>query len=271
MLPNQNWNQFMTSSFWPFDYVWIWTERFLPDSKAWEIVVHVISTSVITQVGLRSYPTGSYAPEYNEPFILWVWPTGLHHLVIQTNQSFASCFGSGKTFFPYYWHSYLAISGGYYNIYRIPLSMVHWQWMHYHKLGRDDRCTWFLRFSFWSKFIQNLQATQTGKKTGRPLVAISTMVSTLDTTVCGSSSNSTIPQRSVVLTMVHLWREVIPSACMEALMQHFQAAGFSEAVSRLAQHLGEPQQITWTTTDGFASLTGLQNKKMICLVPQLLR
>ena len=32
----------------------------------------------------------------------------------------------------------------------------------------------------------------------------------------------------------HLGREVIPSARMEALMQHFQAAGFSEEISSLA-------------------------------------
>ena len=29
-------------------------------------------------------------------------------------------------------------------------------------------------------------------------------------------------------------RQVVPSACMEALMQHFQAAGFSKEVPRLA-------------------------------------
>ena len=63
-----------------------------------------------------------------------------------------------------------------------------------------------------------------------PLVAVPTMVSTLNSTVCGSPSHFTIASRSVASTRIHLR----PSARMEALMQHFQAAEFSEAVFRLA-------------------------------------
>ena len=61
------------------------------------------------------------------------------------------------------------------------------------------------------------------------------MVLTLIMTVCvcGSPSHSTILLSSVVSARVHLGREVVPFACM-ALLQHLQAAGFSEEVSRLA-------------------------------------
>ena len=35
-------------------------------------------------------------------------------------------------------------------------------------------------------------------------------------------------------SMLYIKRQVIPSACMEALMQHYQAAGFSREVSKFA-------------------------------------
>ena len=57
--------------------------------------------------------------------------------------------------------------------------------------------------------------------THRPLVAITTVVSTPATIECGSPATI-------------LKRQVIPSACMEALMQHYQAAGFSREVSKFA-------------------------------------
>ena len=60
---------------------------------------------------------------------------------------------------------------------------------------------------------------------------------------------------------------VVPSACMEAVMQHFQAAGFSEEVSSSQQLLDDPQHMT----GGFASLSGPGNKVLIHLVPELLR
>ena len=69
-----------------------------------------------------------------------------------------------------------------------------------------------------------------------PLVAVSTVVSTPTTSLCGTPVNSPIPSRSSVPAgpEVHLRRKVIPSACMEALMRHYKAAGFSDEVSRLA-------------------------------------
>ena len=70
--------------------------------------------------------------------------------------------------------------------------------------------------------------------THSPLVAITTMVSTLATTVCGPASILSAPSRPTVTTGICLKRQVVPFACMEALMQHYQAAGFSREVSRPA-------------------------------------
>ena len=81
------------------------------------------------------------------------------------------------------------------------------------------------------------------------------------------NSDITIPLRSIISTRVHLRLEVVPSPCMEALMQHFQAAGFSEEVSSSQQLLDDPQHMT----GGFASLSGPGNKVLIHLVPELLR
>ena len=69
-----------------------------------------------------------------------------------------------------------------------------------------------------------------------PLVAVSTVVSTPTTSLCGTPVNSPLPSRSSVPAgpEVHLRRKVIPSARMEALMRHYKAAGFSDEVSRLA-------------------------------------
>ena len=69
-----------------------------------------------------------------------------------------------------------------------------------------------------------------------PLVAVSTVVPTPTTSLCGTPVVSPIPSRSSVSAgpEVHLRRKVIPSARMEALMRHYKAAGFSDEVSRLA-------------------------------------
>ena len=69
-----------------------------------------------------------------------------------------------------------------------------------------------------------------------PLVAVSTVVPTLTTSLCGTPVDSPIPSRSSVPAgpEVPLRRKVIPSARMEALMRHYNAAGFSDEVSRLA-------------------------------------
>ena len=69
-----------------------------------------------------------------------------------------------------------------------------------------------------------------------PLVAVSTVVPTLTTSLCGTPVDSPIPSRSSVPAgpEVPLRRKVIPSARMEAHMRHYKAAGFSDEVSRLA-------------------------------------
>ena len=70
--------------------------------------------------------------------------------------------------------------------------------------------------------------------THRPLVAVTSVVSTPVTIECGSPTILSVPQRPVVTTGLYLKQQVIPSAGMEALMQHYQAAGFSREVSKLA-------------------------------------
>ena len=69
-----------------------------------------------------------------------------------------------------------------------------------------------------------------------PLVAVSVVVSTSATPLCGTPPGSRLPSGSSVPAgpEVNLGRKVIPSARMEALMQHYKAAGFSDEVSRLA-------------------------------------
>ena len=54
---------------------------------------------------------------------------------------------------------------------------------------------------------------------------------------------STVPpaqQRPTVTTEICLKQQVVPFACMEALMQQYQAAGFSKEVSRFAAALRRP-------------------------------
>ena len=69
-----------------------------------------------------------------------------------------------------------------------------------------------------------------------PLVAVSTVVPTPTTSLCGTLLVSPILSRSSVPAgpEVHLRRKVIPSSRMEAIMRHYKAAGFSDEVSRLA-------------------------------------
>ena len=71
--------------------------------------------------------------------------------------------------------------------------------------------------------------------THRPLVAVTTVVSTPAMIECGSPATIlSVPQRPFVTTGLYLKRQVIPSSRMEALMQHYQAAGFSREVSKFA-------------------------------------
>ena len=69
-----------------------------------------------------------------------------------------------------------------------------------------------------------------------PLVAVSVVVSTSTTSLCGTPSSSPLPSGSSVSAgpEVRLRWKVVPSARMEALMRHYKVAGFSDEVSRLA-------------------------------------
>ena len=93
----------------------------------------------------------------------------------------------------------------------------------------------FPPFPLLNKVIQKLRSTQTGEVILiAPLVAITTMVSTSITSVCGPPTLLSILPRPVVTTGIYLERQVVPSARMEALVQHYQAAGFSKEVSKLS-------------------------------------
>ena len=61
------------------------------------------------------------------------------------------------------------------------------------------------------------------------------------------------------------------NACLEAPMQQYQTAGFWRRSLDLWQPIEDPQHTECTTTDGFASLTGPQDKELIRLDPQLLK
>ena len=69
-----------------------------------------------------------------------------------------------------------------------------------------------------------------------PLVAETVLVSAPTSSLCGSPPVLSLPSRSSVPagSEVCLGWKVLPSARMEALMRHYKAAGFSDAVSRLA-------------------------------------
>ena len=107
--------------------------------------------------------------------------------------------------------------------------------------------------------------------THHPLVAVTTMVSTSAMSVCGPPSLLSISPGPTVTTGICLRRQIIPSANMKALMQHYQAAGFSKEVSRLVAAPGRPSTNRMYDNSGFALLTGPQDKKLIRLVPQLLK
>ena len=67
-----------------------------------------------------------------------------------------------------------------------------------------------------------------------PLVAVTIVVSTLTTSVCGPPMLLSIPPIPAVTTGLYLEWQVVPSACMEALMQQYKTAGFSKEVFELA-------------------------------------
>ena len=106
-----------------------------------------------------------------------------------------------------------------------------------------------------------------------PLVAVSVVVSTSTTSLCGTPSSSPLPSGSSVPagSEVHLRQKVVPSARMEALMRHYKAAGFSDEVSRLAAAPRRPSTNRMYDDRWHTSLDGLQDKGLIHLIPQPLR
>ena len=108
------------------------------------------------------------------------------------------------------------------------------------------------------------EAQEHPSDTHRPLVAVTTVVSTPATIECGSPATIlSVPQRPFVTTGLYLKQQVVPSACMEALMQQdFQ--GRSLSLPQLL-HVGDPPQIECTMTGGYASLPGIEGEDLIRL------
>ena len=93
-------------------------------------------------------------------------------------------------------------------------------------------------------------------------MAITTVVSTSTPSECGPPSHHSVPPLPTVTTGVCLGQQVVTYARMEALMQHFKAAGSSEDVSRLAAAPKRPSTDCMTTSR-CASLTGPQDKEFL--------
>ena len=67
-----------------------------------------------------------------------------------------------------------------------------------------------------------------------------------------------------------LGRQVVPSAHMKALMQHYQAAGFSKEVTRLTAAPRRPST-NRMCDDRWLRFAHSADKELIRLVPQLLK
>ena len=83
--------------------------------------------------------------------------------------------------------------------------------------------------------------------------------------VCWPPTLLSIPPRPTVTTVIYLERQDVPSACIEALMKHYQAAGFLKEVSKLTAALRRPYTnrmyddrwlrfTNWATQKGFDPL-----------------
>ena len=109
----------------------------------------------------------------------------------------------------------------------------------------------FPPFPLLNKVIQKLRYysyySDGRDDTHRPLVAVTTVVSTSTSLVCGPLTLLSILPRPAVITGIYLEQQVVSYARMEALMQHYQAAGFSKEVSKLAT-------ANWATGKGFDPL-----------------
>ena len=105
--------------------------------------------------------------------------------------------------------------------------------------------------------------------TNSPLVAVTTVVFTCTKSVCGPPSHHSVPPGPTVTTGVCHERQVIPSAGMEALMQHYQTAGLSNEVSRLTTAPRRPST-NRMYVDRWLFLTSmeLQRPRMTPVIPQ---
>ena len=140
-----------------------------------------------------------------------------------------------------------------------------------HRTGRGGRCSCFHHSPYLAKSFRTQDHPGGRSDTNSSLVAITTMVSTSTTSLCGPPSLLSVQPGSTVTTGICLGWQVIPSACLEALMQHYQTAGFLRRSLDSWKPLEDPQHTECTTTSGFASLTELQDKELISLIPQLLK
>ena len=87
----------------------------------------------------------------------------------------------------------------------------------------------FPPFSLLNKVIQKLRTTQEGE-----VILTAPWQPWFPYLLCGPPSHHSVPPQPTFTTGVCLGRQVIPYERMEALMQNYQAAGFSKEVSRLA-------------------------------------
>ena len=127
------------------------------------------------------------------------------------------------------------------------LNHEHRRLMLCHKTGRGRS---MYMFPPSSKVIQNLRTTQDSEVFQIPPVAVTTVVCTSTMTVCGAPSyhNHSVPPGPTVTTGVCLGQQVVPSAHMEALMQHYQAEGFQKRSL-------DPQQNVQRQVDSLCSLS----------------
>ena len=129
----------------------------------------------------------------------------------------------------------------------------------------------FPQFPLLNKVIQKLRSTQAEE--GSPLVAESIVVSTSTRSLCGTPPSSSLPSGSSVPAgseyisdgkSYHL--HALRLSCDTIKQQVFQARSLGSR-----QPLGGLQPNVCTTIGGFASLDGPQGKDLIHLTPQLLR
>ena len=134
-------------------------------------------------------------------------------------------------------------------------------WMLCLRTGRGGQCTCFPHSPCSASHAETAVHSGGGGDSCSPLVAVSVVVSTSTTSLCGTPSSSPLPSGSSVPAgpEVHLRRKVVPSARMEALMRYYKAAGFSDKVSRLAAAPRRPSTnlmgfARWAAGQGFDPL-----------------